>query len=82
MEREVDRWIGTASAVMRALYRTLVMKKELSQKAKLSIYQSIYVPTLTGGYKLWEATERMRSWIQVAKMSVLAGCLSSALEIG
>ena len=47
MEREMDRRIGAASAVMRALYQSVVVKKELSQKAKLSIYRSIYVPTLT-----------------------------------
>jgi len=81
MDNEVDRWIGAASAVMRALYRTLVMKKKLSQKAKLSIYQLIYVPTPTGGHKLRVATERMRLQIQAAKMSS-RGCLGSALEIG
>ncbi|KAI3363270.1 hypothetical protein L3Q82_011557, partial [Scortum barcoo] len=32
---------------MRSVYRTVVVKKELSRKAKLSIYRSIYVPTLT-----------------------------------
>ncbi|KAI3353571.1 hypothetical protein L3Q82_020093, partial [Scortum barcoo] len=47
MEREIDRRIGAASAVMRSVYRTVVVKKELSRKAKLSIYRSIYVPTLT-----------------------------------
>ncbi|TWW62666.1 hypothetical protein D4764_04G0013130 [Takifugu flavidus] len=40
MEREIDRRIGAASAVMRALNRSVVVKKELSQKAKLSIYRS------------------------------------------
>ncbi|KAI3351255.1 hypothetical protein L3Q82_005804 [Scortum barcoo] len=55
MEREIDRRIGAASAVMRRLsvYRTVVVKKELSRKAKLSIYRSIYVPTLTYGHELW-----------------------------
>jgi len=52
MEREMDRRIGAASAVMRALYRSLVVKRELSRKAKLSIYRSIYVPTLTYGHEL------------------------------
>ena len=52
MEHEVDRWIGVASAVMRALHWIVVVKKEMSQKAKLSIYQSIYVPILTYGNKL------------------------------
>ena len=69
MEREMDRRFGAASAVMRALRRAVVVKKELSWKAKLSIYWSIYVPTLTYGHELWVVTERMRSRIQVAQMS-------------
>ncbi|KAI3369679.1 hypothetical protein L3Q82_024522 [Scortum barcoo] len=47
MEREIDRRIGAASAVMRSVYQIVVVKKELSRKAKLSIYWSIYAPTLT-----------------------------------
>ncbi|KAI3375063.1 hypothetical protein L3Q82_021584, partial [Scortum barcoo] len=39
MEREIDRRIGGASTVMQSVYRTVVVKKELSRKAKLSIYQ-------------------------------------------
>ncbi|KAI3353426.1 hypothetical protein L3Q82_019953 [Scortum barcoo] len=64
MEREIeiDRRIGAASAVMRkSVYRTVVVKKELSRKAKLLIYRSIYVPTLTYGHELWVMTERTRS---------------------
>ncbi|KAK3559562.1 hypothetical protein QTP86_013728, partial [Hemibagrus guttatus] len=70
MDREIDRQIG-AAAVMRSMYRSVVMKKELSRKVKLSIYQSIYVPTLTYGHDLWVMTERVRSRIQAAKMSFL-----------
>uniref|UniRef100_A0A672GTN4 Reverse transcriptase domain-containing protein n=4 Tax=Salarias fasciatus TaxID=181472 RepID=A0A672GTN4_SALFA len=71
MEREIDRRIGAAAAVMRSLYRSVVVKKELSRKAKLSIYRSIYVPTLTYGHELWVMTERTRSRIQAAEMSFL-----------
>ena len=71
MEREIDRRIGAASAVMRSLYRSVVVKKELSQKARLCIYRSIYVPTLTYGHELWVMTERTRSRIQAAEMSFL-----------
>ncbi|KAK3517712.1 hypothetical protein QTP70_016085 [Hemibagrus guttatus] len=71
MDREIDRRIGAAAAVMRSMYRSVVVKKELSQKAKLSIYQSIYVPTLTYGHELWVMTERVRCRIQVAEMSFL-----------
>ncbi|KAI3363190.1 hypothetical protein L3Q82_011825 [Scortum barcoo] len=43
VERSCLKW----SCEMRSVYRTVVVKKELSRKAKLSIYRSIYVPTLT-----------------------------------
>ena len=36
----------TAGGVAVTLHRPVVVKKELSQKAKLSIYRPIYVPTL------------------------------------
>ncbi|KAK3569880.1 hypothetical protein QTP86_006752 [Hemibagrus guttatus] len=58
MDREIGRRIGAAAAVMRSMYRSVVVKKELSRKAKLSIYQSIYAPTLTYGHELWVMTER------------------------
>ena len=69
MEQEIDRWIGAASALMQAL--PVVVKKELSQKAKLSIYRLIYVPTLTYGHELWVVTERTRLRIQAAEMGFL-----------
>ena len=56
-EREIDRRIGAASAVVRTLHRSVVVKRELSQKAKLSVYRSIFVPTLTYGHELWVVTE-------------------------
>ena len=77
MEREIDRRIGAAAGVMRSLCWSAVVKKELSQKAKLSIYLSIYVHTLTYVHELWVVTERMRAPIQAAKMSFLCrlvGC--------
>ncbi|KAK3512519.1 hypothetical protein QTP70_015647, partial [Hemibagrus guttatus] len=71
MDREIDRRIGATAAVMRSMYRSVVVKKELSRKAKLWIYQSIYVPTLTYSHELWVMTERVRSRIQAAEMSFL-----------
>ncbi|TWW73389.1 hypothetical protein D4764_15G0007830 [Takifugu flavidus] len=71
MEREIDRRIGAASAVMRALNRSVVVKKELSRKAKLLIYRSNYVPVLIYGHQRWVMTERTRSRIQAAEMSFL-----------
>ena len=41
MEQDIDRGIGAALAVMWMLKRFVVLKRELSQKAKLSIYRLI-----------------------------------------
>ncbi|KAK3562899.1 hypothetical protein QTP86_011137 [Hemibagrus guttatus] len=80
MDFEIDRRIGATAAVMRPMYRSVVVKKELSRKAKLSIYQSIYVPTLTYGHELWVMTERVRSWIQAAEMSFLRRVVGRSLR--
>ncbi|KAK3508878.1 hypothetical protein QTP70_012511 [Hemibagrus guttatus] len=50
MDREIDRWIGAAAAVMQSMYRSVVVKK---------VYQSIYIPTLTYGHEFWVMTERL-----------------------
>jgi len=71
VERKIDRRIGAAAAVKQALYRSVLVKRELSRKLKLSIYWPVYVPILTYGHELWVVTERTRSQIQVAEMSFL-----------
>jgi len=35
------------AAVMESLYWTVVVKRELSHKTKLSIFRAVYIPTLT-----------------------------------
>ncbi|TWW60956.1 hypothetical protein D4764_05G0010460 [Takifugu flavidus] len=71
MEQEIDRRIGAASAVMRTLHRSVVVQRELRLSAQLSIYRSIFVPTLTYGHELWVMTKRTRSRVQAAEMSFL-----------
>ena len=71
MEQEIDRQIPAASAVMRTLHWSIVVKRELSWKAKFSIYRSIFVPTLTYGHMLWVVTERTGLRVQAAEMSCL-----------
>ena len=61
MEQEIDKWIGAASALMQTLRQSGVVKTELSQKGELSIYRSIYVPTLTHGHELLVVTETIGS---------------------
>ncbi|KAK3523556.1 hypothetical protein QTP70_002465 [Hemibagrus guttatus] len=40
MDREIDRRIGAAAAVMRSMYRSVVVKKELSQGSRSSRFTS------------------------------------------
>ena len=56
---------------MQTLKWSVVVKRELSQKAKLSIYRPIYVPTLTYGHELWVVIKKVRSRTQVAEISFL-----------
>lgn len=62
-----DRWIGASRVVMRMLYQSVVVKTKLGVKAKGSVYQLIYIPTLIYGHEFWVTTERMKSHIQVMK---------------
>ena len=68
---ELDTRIGKASAVMRALHYSVVMKRELSKKAKLSIFKAVFVPILTCGHESWEMTDRVRSQVQASDLRFL-----------
>ena len=46
-EDELSTQIGKASALMQALHYSVVMNWELSEKAKLSIFKTVFVPILT-----------------------------------
>ena len=70
-DEELDTRIGKASAVMRALHYSVVTKRELSKKAKLSIFKAVFVPILTYGHKSWVITKRVRSLVQAFEMRFL-----------
>ena len=53
----MDRQIGVASAGMQTFHQSVVERREMSQKARLSVYQLIFVPTLTYGHELWVVIE-------------------------
>ena len=42
-DNELDTRIGKASAVIRQLYRSVALKRELCTKAKLSVFRSVFV---------------------------------------
>ncbi len=68
MEWETGRRTGATGAVLCSLYCTVMTKIEPSQKAKLSIYRSVFLLTLTYDHEGWVMTKRMRSQIQEAEM--------------
>ena len=47
------------------------MKRELSKKAELSIFRTVFVPILTYGHESWVITERVRSQVQASEMRFL-----------
>ncbi len=71
--------IGAVSGVIWASYYIVEEKREQSLKASLSVYQSIYILTLSYGHELWVLLKRMRSWIQETQMSFL--CRMAALML-
>ena len=70
-DEELDTRIGKASAVMRALHYSVVMKRELSKKAKLPIFKAVFVPILTYGHESWVMTKRARSQVQASETRFL-----------
>ena len=47
------------------------MKRELSKKARVSIFKPVFVPILTYCHESWVMTERVRTQVQASKMSFL-----------
>ena len=65
----MDNRLGNASE----LNRSVVLKKELRTKAKLAVFKSVYLPTLTYGHECWVMSEKVRSRLQAAEMRFLRG---------
>lgn len=42
-------------------FLSVVVKEELSRKAKFSIHQSVYIPTLTYDHEVWIMTESIQA---------------------
>jgi len=53
--------MGKANAVMRVLQYLVVMKRKLLKKAKLSVFKTVFVPSiLIYGHEFWKMTERTK----------------------
>ena len=56
---------------MRALHYSVVIKREWSKKAKLSIFKAVFVPIFTYGHESWVMTKRVRSQVRASEMKFL-----------
>ena len=67
---ELDIRICKISTVMGAFHYSVVIKREFSKKAMLSIIKTVFVLILTNGYiyKSYVMTERVRSQGQASEM--------------
>ena len=70
-DEEMDVQSGKASDVMRALHHSVVLKRELSRKANLLMFKSIFVPIFTYDHESWAMTERVPSQMQASEMRFL-----------
>jgi len=47
------------------------MKRELSKKAKLLVFGTVFVPILTYGHESWGMTDRIQSQVQASEIKFL-----------
>ena len=63
-DKEFKVCSGKTNAVIRALYHSVVLKRELSRKIKLLGFRSIFVPILTYGHESWKMIKNVWSQMQ------------------
>ena len=52
-DEELDVTSGKASAVIQALHHSVVLKRKVLKKAKLSVFESIFVTIRINGHESW-----------------------------
>ena len=71
LKEEINQRIGKATKVYGQLGYTFISKRELTTKTKMSIFNSIYCPTLTYSSESWSLDNRDKSRLQAAEMKFL-----------
>ena len=56
---------------MQVLHHSVILKWELSKKAKLSVFKSIFDSILTYGHETWVMTERVQPQMQASEIRTL-----------
>ena len=71
LKEEINQRISKATKVYGQLGNTFISKRELTTKTKMSIYNSIYCPTLIYGSESWTLNSSDKSRLQAAEMKFL-----------
>ena len=66
-DKEINTHNGKANAVLLRLYQSVVIKRELSNTAKLSDFKSVIIY----GHESWGTSEKILSQVQAAEMGLL-----------
>jgi hypothetical protein len=60
-EEEINTRMLNARKLYHAINKGFLGKKEISQKTKMAIYSSTYIPTLLYGSESWVITEKQQN---------------------
>ena len=71
LKEEINQRISKATKVYSQLGNSFIGKKELTTKTKISIFNSIYCPTLIYGSESWTLDSRDKSKLQATEMKFL-----------
>uniref|UniRef100_A0A1Y1JWU5 Reverse transcriptase domain-containing protein n=1 Tax=Photinus pyralis TaxID=7054 RepID=A0A1Y1JWU5_PHOPY len=68
---DVDDRINKTMKLYYAMNQRFIKKKEIRTKTKMTVYKTIYRPTLTYGSESWVLTTNMKSKLQAVEMKFL-----------
>ena len=70
MDSELEQRIGATSKIIGAIGMAVIGKRELSQKTKMRIVNTMVIPALTYGCETWVLLRSQKSKIQATEMKV------------
>jgi hypothetical protein len=68
IDLEVNNSIAAAGRLYHAISQGFTGKREVSEKTKLTVHRTVYLPTLTYSAELWTLGAKQYSRLQVAEM--------------
>jgi hypothetical protein len=71
IDPEVNNRIAAAGRLYHAISRGFTGKREVSKMTKLTVYRTVYLPTLTYSAESWTLGAKQHSRLQVAEMRYL-----------